>query len=255
MRLCQAPLTPEKSQSLPLRQTALLQKNRQSGKKTGKKPKWEKLSSSKTPRACSRSTLSRRTNRAASRRNRSFLPSRYWRSCLLHPAACSGIICNACRKVCRLQTELSWRRLPTSERLTNALTDMWIILKNTYHGNMFLSLIDSAIPEHLIAASAATPFRIRILIHGINENIKIRNSGYSMSREIVYWNVLLGAQSPAPAWCGALSYCSCASSACHTAAQASLGMRQSPRGLSVTEPIFGPSGRQLRLNCWAKKRR
>ena len=44
--------------------------------------------------------LSRRTNRAASRRNRSFLPSWYWWSCLLHPAACSGIICNACRKVC-----------------------------------------------------------------------------------------------------------------------------------------------------------
>lgn len=42
MRLCQAPLTPEKSQSLLLRQTALLQKNRQSGKKTGKKPKWAK---------------------------------------------------------------------------------------------------------------------------------------------------------------------------------------------------------------------
>lgn len=39
MRLGQVPLTPEKSQSLLLRQTALLQKNRQSGKKTGKKPK------------------------------------------------------------------------------------------------------------------------------------------------------------------------------------------------------------------------
>ena len=74
MRLCQAPLTPEKSQSPFLRQTALLQKSRQSGKKTGKKPKWAKLSSSRKPRACSRSSLSRRTNRAASRRNRSFLP-------------------------------------------------------------------------------------------------------------------------------------------------------------------------------------
>lgn len=142
-----------------------------------------KLSSSRKPRACSRSTLSRRTHRAASRRNRSFLPSRCWWSCLLHPAACLGIICNACRKAGRLQTDPSWRRLPTSERLTNALTDMWITLKNTYHGNMFLSLIDSAIPEHLRATSAATPFRIRIHIHGINENIKIRNSGYSMSRE------------------------------------------------------------------------
>ena len=136
-----------------------------------------KLSSSRKPRACSRSSLSRRTNRAASRRNRSFLSSRCWWSCLLHPAACLGIICNACRKVCRLQTDPSWRRLPTSERLTNALTDMWIILKNTYHGNMFLSLIDSAIPEHLRATSAATPFRIRIHIHGINENLKIRDSG------------------------------------------------------------------------------
>ena len=32
-------------------------------------------------------------------------------------------------------------------------------------------------------------------------------------------------------------------------------MRQSPRGDSVTEPTFGPSGRHERLNCWAKKRR
>lgn len=38
-------------------------------------------------------------------------------------------------------------------------------------------------------------------------------------------------------------------------AQASLGMRQSPLGDSVTEPTLGPSGRQERLNCWAKKRR
>ena len=45
------------------------------------------------------------------------------------------------------------------------------------------------------------------------------------------------------------------SSAIHSVLQASLGIRQSPRGDSVTEPTFGPSGRQLRLNCWAKKRR
>ena len=38
-------------------------------------------------------------------------------------------------------------------------------------------------------------------------------------------------------------------------AQASLGIRQSPRGLRLTLPTFGPSGRQERLNCWAKKRR
>ena len=37
--------------------------------------------------------------------------------------------------------------------------------------------------------------------------------------------------------------------------QASLGMRQSPRGLSEQLPTLGPSGRQLRLNCWEKKRR
>lgn len=35
---------------------------------------------------------------------------------------------------------------------------------------------------------------------------------------------------------------------------ASLGIRQSPRGDS-DNPIFGPSGRQERLNCWLKKRR
>ena len=38
------------------------------------------------------------------------------------------------------------------------------------------------------------------------------------------------------------------------AAQASLGIRQSPRGERVTLPTLGPSGRQLRLNCWAKNR-
>ena len=36
--------------------------------------------------------------------------------------------------------------------------------------------------------------------------------------------------------------------------QASLGMRQSPRGESVTDPTLGPSGKQERLNCCAKKR-
>ena len=44
-------------------------------------------------------------------------------------------------------------------------------------------------------------------------------------------------------------------SSSHNAALASLGMRQSPRGLTLTEPTLGPSGRQLRLNCWAKNRR
>ena len=41
----------------------------------------------------------------------------------------------------------------------------------------------------------------------------------------------------------------------HSRATASDGIRQSPRGDRLTEPTFGPSGRQDRLNCWAKKRR
>ena len=41
----------------------------------------------------------------------------------------------------------------------------------------------------------------------------------------------------------------------HAAAEASEGMRQSPRGESDTEPTFGPSGMAERLNCWVKKRR
>lgn len=36
--------------------------------------------------------------------------------------------------------------------------------------------------------------------------------------------------------------------------QASDGIRQSPLGERETEPTFGQSGRQERLNCWAKKR-
>jgi hypothetical protein len=34
----------------------------------------------------------------------------------------------------------------------------------------------------------------------------------------------------------------------------SAGIFQSPRGPSPTEPTFTPSGMQLRLNCWVKKR-
>ncbi len=45
------------------------------------------------------------------------------------------------------------------------------------------------------------------------------------------------------------------SSSSHRAATASEGMRQSPLGERLTEPTLGPSGRQERLNCWAKKRR
>lgn len=36
---------------------------------------------------------------------------------------------------------------------------------------------------------------------------------------------------------------------------ASLGIRQSPRGERLTEPTFGPSGTQDRLNWLAKNRR
>ena len=48
---------------------------------------------------------------------------------------------------------------------------------------------------------------------------------------------------------------SSSSSRSHSAAEASEGMRQSPRGESETEPTFGPSGIAERLNCCAKKRR
>ena len=40
----------------------------------------------------------------------------------------------------------------------------------------------------------------------------------------------------------------------HSLTTASDGIRQSPRGLRVTEPTFGPSGIQERLNCWEKNR-
>ena len=40
--------------------------------------------------------------------------------------------------------------------------------------------------------------------------------------------------------------------ASHILAQASDGIRRSPLGESATLPTFGPSGRQERLNCWAK---
>lgn len=42
------------------------------------------------------------------------------------------------------------------------------------------------------------------------------------------------------------------SSLCHRRTQASLGIRRSPLGDTATDPTFGPSGRQERLNCCAK---
>ena len=56
-------------------------------------------------------------------------------------------------------------------------------------------------------------------------------------------------------WLLSSFYSSVSSSACHSAIFASLGIRQSPRGERATEPTLGPSGTQLRLNCWLKKRR
>ena len=56
-------------------------------------------------------------------------------------------------------------------------------------------------------------------------------------------------------WLLSSVYSSVSSSACHKFIFASLGIRQSPRGLMATEPILGPSGTQLRLNCWVKNRR
>ena len=48
---------------------------------------------------------------------------------------------------------------------------------------------------------------------------------------------------------------SVSSSSSQRALAASLGMQRPPRGLTPTLPTAGPSGRQLRLNCCAKKRR
>lgn len=38
----------------------------------------------------------------------------------------------------------------------------------------------------------------------------------------------------------------------HPSGEASLGILQSPRGDSATEPTFGESGAQFLLNCWVK---
>ncbi len=51
-----------------------------------------------------------------------------------------------------------------------------------------------------------------------------------------------------------LSFYLFSSSPIHSSTWASLGMRQSARGLRLTVPTLGPSGMQERLNCWEKKR-
>ena len=45
------------------------------------------------------------------------------------------------------------------------------------------------------------------------------------------------------------------SSSCHMVRTASEGIFQPALGDTLMEPTAGPSGRQLRLNCWVKKRR
>ncbi len=52
-----------------------------------------------------------------------------------------------------------------------------------------------------------------------------------------------------------LNYYRFSNSLSHKVAQASDGIRQSPRGDKLTLPTLGPSGRQLRLNCCWKNRR
>ena len=45
------------------------------------------------------------------------------------------------------------------------------------------------------------------------------------------------------------------SSSCHMVRTASEGIFQPHRGDTLIEPTAGPSGKQLRLNCWVKNRR
>ena len=47
--------------------------------------------------------------------------------------------------------------------------------------------------------------------------------------------------------------CKLLHSSIHATADASLGIRQSPRGLRLQLPTLGPSGRQERLNCWEEE--
>src|SRR6476620_9636090 len=54
---------------------------------------------------------------------------------------------------------------------------------------------------------------------------------------------------------GLLAHSSPPTASSHTRAAASDGIRQSPRGDTLTEPTFGPSGRHDRLNWLAKNRR
>ena len=54
---------------------------------------------------------------------------------------------------------------------------------------------------------------------------------------------------PFPGMLFVACYSSESHSRSHSAAEASDGMRQSPRGESETLPTFGPSGRAERLNC------
>lgn len=52
--------------------------------------------------------------------------------------------------------------------------------------------------------------------------------------------------------CLSVEFYSDSASRSHSDTEASLGMRQSPRGERLIEPTFGPSGRAERLNCWLK---
>ena len=70
------------------------------------------------------------------------------------------------------------------------------------------------------------------------------------------WNWWNAAELVRIRWMELLSYLSHPlRSSSQRAAEQSLGILQSARGERVTEPIFGPSGRQERLNCWLKNRR
>ena len=106
------------------------------------------------------------------------------------------------------------------------------------------------------ANASARTGKIWAYVHtfGIWE-IKVLCPGYETARITTHQKGLYQAHCADAAHIYSFHHYSCSARAIQRAAEASLGMRQSPRGERVTLPTLGPSGRQLRLNCCVKKRR
>ncbi len=172
--------------------------------------------------------------------------------------------------------------LPMDDCLCRVALDFggraWLVWDAEFHREKIGEMPTEMFLHFFKSLSDAARMNLNIKAEGQNEHHKIEGIFKALARAIKWAGPPYFSLFPAPpstvlingglnptetklSWASKLSYFvfeadllfyvvySSSHSFSHEAALASLGIRQSPRGLSDTDPTLGPSGRQERLNC------